>query len=70
MKNVFAFTAPGSDMPEFISVNDDAGAGGAEVTVRSAKDRGGNTASIKLTRDQAIGLAAALIANAGNAPAP
>lgn len=53
MKNLFAYTAPGCNYPEFISVNREVNQ--TEVIVRSAAwgdGTCGNTASIKLTPEQ------------------
>jgi hypothetical protein len=53
--NIFAFTAPGSNFPAYISINA-AQVGGFSVTVRSD----GVTAEISLTREQAAEMAEAL----------
>lgn len=52
--NLFAYTAPGSVYPEFISVNVDKPAGTVTVHVRSpanADGTCGTTASVMLPRD-------------------
>lgn len=59
-KNIFAYTAPGTDFPEFVSVNatDDKG---VDIILRSPKAIGGGTAQVALTRDQARDLYVALM---------
>lgn len=59
-KNLFAHTAPGSDMPEFLSVNEEAD-GKISVHCRSPKEIGGHTAMCPLDRKQARELGLALI---------
>jgi hypothetical protein len=64
MKNLFAFTAPGTTYPEFISVNTEDGSNVVEITVREkAKLDGacGQTATISISRHQALELASALL---------
>jgi hypothetical protein len=61
--NMFAYTAPGADYPEYISVNRRQGDGMIEITVRSPKKADGScgdTASIVLHRGQLGGLFYAL----------
>jgi hypothetical protein len=63
MSNIFAYTAPGSNYPEFISVNS-AENGLVEIIVRhKVKEDGrcGDAASILLTKEQALQLSAALL---------
>jgi hypothetical protein len=45
-KNIFAWTAPGADMPAFVSINQVGDA--FEVIVRSPKELGGHTAQVTL----------------------
>jgi hypothetical protein len=58
-RNLFAYTAPGPDMPAFISV--DRRDGGVEVEVRSDRTRRSSQAVIRLTEGQARDLARAII---------
>jgi hypothetical protein len=57
-KNLYAFTAPGADMPEYISVN--MVKEGVTITVRGSKEYGSHTAIIALTDEQAAELKEAL----------
>jgi hypothetical protein len=57
--NLYAYTAPGADMPEFVSVNK-ADGGGIDIVVRSPKEFGSATAQIALNRDQTRALYHAL----------
>jgi hypothetical protein len=62
MKNLFAYTAPGSSYPEFISVNREP-SGGLNIIVRSPSNADGtcgNTAFITLTPQQECDLTEAL----------
>ena len=60
--NIYAYTAPGTNYPEFISVNmlgDE-----VEIIVRTAAwgdGTCGNTASIRLSKNRALDLSAALL---------
>lgn len=47
--NIFAYTAPGADYPEYVSVN--RRETGVEITVRSPKKYGGTTTTILLPPD-------------------
>ena len=53
--NIFAYTAPGADFPEFVSVNE-ADGGGVEFIIRSRIDIGGSTAQVALNHEQAKAL--------------
>ena len=46
-RNIFAYTAPGSNFPEYLSLN--IWEGGVQLTVRSAVDDGGTQAMIRLS---------------------
>lgn len=74
-RNIFAYTAPGADFPEYISINDRNGM--VEITVRSPKmDRErvpdealySGVACMALSKDQAVDLARALLAHLSPAP--
>lgn len=58
--NIFAYTAPGADFPEFVSVNSDT-AGKISISVRSPKAGGGAVAAAPLNRAKARELGLALI---------
>ncbi|MCK1402045.1 hypothetical protein IVB45_17420 [Bradyrhizobium sp. 4] len=59
-KNVFAHTAPGCDMPEFVSVNQHVD-GGFSIMARSPRDAGGGLGQSMLNRAKARELGLALI---------
>lgn len=62
-RNIYAYTAPGADFPEFISVNeriDDQGNKSVVITARGTKVNGGATVDVALTRDEAMRLYASL----------
>jgi hypothetical protein len=53
-KNIGAYTAPGCNYPEFISINEDTDLGYVTVIVRSCRDIDGNcgeSAQIQMTRE-------------------
>ena len=58
--NLFAYTAPGSDVPPYVSINELNGI--VTVTVRSPKGIGGATASVVLPEDESLKLREALAA--------
>ncbi len=63
-KNVFAYTAPGSDYPEYISVNETNDTNLFTITVRSPRNDDGTegaSATITLTMPQMDELAGAII---------
>ena len=47
-KNIFSWTAPGADMPAFVSINQIGDE--FEVIVRSPKEYGGSTAQVRLDK--------------------
>jgi hypothetical protein len=59
-RNIFAFTPPGADFPEFISVNRGL-ADAISVMVRSPKSSGGAVGQMNLTPEKARELGLALI---------
>jgi hypothetical protein len=58
--NIYAFTAPGADFPEYVSINRVAGA--VEITVRAPKGQGGHTATVRLLPEEYECLQAAIAA--------
>jgi hypothetical protein len=59
--NVFAYTATDGDRPEFVSVNRRSVDDRLSITVRSAKENGGEVATIALDRAKAREMALAII---------
>ena len=56
--NIYAYTAPGADFPEYVSVN--RVAGGVEITVRSPKGQGGHTSTVRLSFEEYAGFQTAI----------
>jgi hypothetical protein len=59
--NVFAYTAPDAPFPEYVSVNRRRVDDRLSITVRSAKENGGELATIALDRAEAREMALAII---------
>lgn len=67
MKNLYAYTEPGSDYPAYISINDMGVGQPIRLTVREQGNGGRTQASIDLTPEQLEHLATELIARLNGA---